>query len=59
MVIGLGEGTVTECEGSAPADAKKFVARATSAIPAHCAAIHFILRTILDITRNSQPVVNG
>jgi hypothetical protein len=60
MLIALGWMTATECEGSAPADANKFVARATRAIAAHCAAIHLILRTILDITPTSQPtIVNG
>jgi hypothetical protein len=57
MVIGLGWVAATECEGSAPADSNKFVARATTAIAAQWTGIHLIVRMILDITPTSQPAM--
>jgi hypothetical protein len=56
MVTGAGcVATGAEWEGNAaPADSNKFIASATTAIAVHCAAIHLIPRTILDITPTPQ-----
>jgi hypothetical protein len=61
MVIGFGDVITTQREGSAPADSNTFVVKAIPAIVTHCTAIQLILRTIVDIIANSQPVicVNG